>query len=84
MLAPAIRCAVAISDCFILAGFILYLGTALASNATAPVTTGEATLVPLRERQPEWRAEPRTPLLYVTISGLTRPYPPGSSYMPVM
>ena len=42
---------------------MFFLLTALASKATAPVTTGEATLVPLRERQPEWRADPRTPLL---------------------
>ena len=66
-------------DCFMLAGLTLALETALASNTTAPVTTGDATLVPLRERQPECKAEPRTPLLYVTMSGLARPYPAGSS-----
>lgn len=80
MLASGILWAVAVKDCFILAGFILLLSTALANRATAPVTTGEATLVPLRDRHPEWRADPRTPLLYVTMSGLTRPYPYGNSY----
>lgn len=35
--------------------------TDLARRVTAPATTGEATLVPDRERQPSFIPEPRTP-----------------------
>lgn len=49
MLAPGIRWAMAVRDYFMLAGLIFFLSTALARRATAPVTTGEATLVPLRD-----------------------------------
>ncbi len=45
----------------------------LTSNVTAPATTGDATLVPERERQPSFNPEPRTPEPYVTMSGFTLP-----------
>ena len=35
--------------------------TDLANRVTAPATTGEATLVPDRERQPSFIPDPRTP-----------------------
>ena len=50
----------------------------LAKSATAPATTGDATLVPESTLQPETRFEPRTNEPYVTKSGFIRPYPDGS------
>ena len=52
---------------------MLFLLITLTSKAT-PVTTGEATLVPLRERQPEWRTDPNTIGNYVWFN--TYPYQP--------
>lgn len=49
--------------------------TPLASSATAPATTGEATDVPDNDRQPPLTLLPFTWLPYVTISGFKRPYP---------
>lgn len=49
--------------------FIFYL----AKSATAPATTGEATLVPDKTLQPETKFEPRTDEPYVTRSGFIRP-----------
>jgi hypothetical protein len=45
----------------------------LAKRAIAPVTTGDATLVPDNTLQPETRFEPRTNEPYVTKSGFIRP-----------
>lgn len=46
MLIAGKRRAEAMSACFILAGFTRCSGTPLARRATAPATTGDATLVP--------------------------------------
>jgi hypothetical protein len=48
-------------------------GTVLASRHTAPATTGLATLVPLRLRQPAVILLPVTSLAYAITSGLMRP-----------
>ena len=47
--------------------------TNLAKRATAPATTGDATLVPDKTLQPDTRFEPRTNEPYVTKSGFIRP-----------
>ena len=44
-------------------------GTTLASRQTAPATTGDATEVPDRLRQPPWMRLPRTSRPYATTSG---------------
>jgi hypothetical protein len=47
--------------------------TNLARRATAPATTGDATLVPDKTLQPDTRFEPLTSEPYVTKSGFIRP-----------
>jgi hypothetical protein len=68
-----------IHTCLILAGFTIiflsYSGTELAKSATAPVTTGDATLVPDKALHPPLILEPCTLCPYAKISGLALPYP---------
>ena len=67
--------------CFIEAGFTTprfpkrrSTGTVLASSATAPATTGDATDVPESSRHPEPSAfDPMSLVATVSTSGLTRP-----------
>lgn len=63
MLTPGSLLAEAINACFILAGFMISFlcKTPLANNVTAPATTGDATLVPDKERHPPLIFEPLTP-----------------------
>lgn len=77
MFTPGSRRADAIRACLILAGLITSprCNTPLASKVTAPATTGDATLVPDNTLQPFFMFDPLTAEPYVTISGLTLPYP---------
>ena len=65
--------------CFMLAGFITiflsYSGTELAKRAIAPVTTGDATLVPDKALHPPLILDPCTLWPYANTSGLALPYP---------
>src|SRR3989338_2863008 len=61
--------AIFIRSCLICAGILLI------SSVNTPVATGDATLVPLSTAHPLNLPVPRTRCPYVTISGLTRPYP---------
>lgn len=84
MLTPGSRRADAIKACLILAGLITSprCKTPLANRVTAPATTGDATLVPDKVRQPLFMFDPLTVEPYVTISGFTLPYPKNEfSYM---
>lgn len=77
MFTPGSRRADAIKACLILAGLITSprCKTPLASRVIAPATTGDATLVPDNTLQPFFMFDPLTAEPYVTMSGLTLPYP---------